>query len=134
MKHKKPSWFDMAIMKIKQIRIVNMVKFVMTWVILIAMICVVYIAVACIEAEIESRQSVTEDIEVQYEPRTIEPGDTLSELVIDLPGDYRKWVTAVKKYNDCTANIKTGEIIYLPVEVEQFDDIPKWKIEGKYHE
>ena len=118
MKNKKPSWFDMAIMKFKQIKIVNMVKFVMTWVILIAMVCVVYIAVACIEAEIESRQSVTEDVKVQYEQYIVRQGDTLYDLVSDLEGDWRYWVKEVKEYNDINANIKAGTMIYLPVEVE----------------
>jgi len=118
MKNKKPSWFDMTIMKIKQIKIINMVKFVMTWVILIAMVCVVYIAVACIEAEIESRQSVTEDIKVQYEPYIVRQGDTLWDLTRGLPGSTYNWVKVVEKYNDCTALIKVGEIIWLPVEVK----------------
>ena len=107
---------DIFLTKLKQLHIVKMGRFIISCIVMLAVGIVISVGVNSV---IVGSQQPTEPIKVQYEPYIVKAEDTLSELVIHLPGDYRMWVKEVQEYNDIDANIKVGQRIWLPREVRE---------------
>ena len=118
MNHKKPSKIDLLLTKIKLIKIVDIRKLIVSIVILLIAIAVITVISVLVGVLFELALTPTEPIKIEYEPHVVEAGDTLWDLTRELPGKTYNWVKVVEEYNNCTALIKVGEVIYLPVEVK----------------